>query len=83
MFHANLPCSLQVVSCSTMWPQIVELHLECNEITSITTPPEHVFGKLEVLNLTGNGIKEWKHILSLSKLPRYFISVENTTIIEF
>lgn len=60
----------QIISCSYMWPNITNIQVPFNYITSLDTFPEGILENLESLDLEGNVIRNWKEINKLGRLPR-------------
>uniref|UniRef100_H2YH23 U2A'/phosphoprotein 32 family A C-terminal domain-containing protein n=1 Tax=Ciona savignyi TaxID=51511 RepID=H2YH23_CIOSA len=65
-------CSLsweQVLTCTTMWPQVAELHLEANNLTHLS-PPNGKLAHVRELYLSGNPFNSWQEVRHLAKLPK-------------
>ncbi|XP_062502907.1 tubulin-specific chaperone E-like isoform X2 [Corticium candelabrum] len=62
--------SQQITLIASMMPNLTELHLCYNNITELNRECNlHMFRKLLVLNLEGNGIHQWEDVLTLQQLP--------------
>ncbi len=58
-----------VADCASMWPQLKNLHLCFNQISTIDKLRPGTFETLELLNVEGNQISEWDGIMHFSNLP--------------
>ncbi|XP_038065787.1 tubulin-specific chaperone E-like [Patiria miniata] len=67
--YMNLTWAM-VAECAPMWPSLQKLHVCFNQISSIDRLAPGTFETLQLLNLEGNQISEWQHIMCLSHLPR-------------
>nr|XP_009858327.1 tubulin-specific chaperone E-like isoform X1 [Ciona intestinalis] len=64
-------CSLsweELLTCTTMWPQVTELHIEANNMTHLS-PPGDKLNHVKLLHLSGNPLNSWHEVQQLSQLP--------------
>nr|CAD7410192.1 unnamed protein product [Timema cristinae] len=56
------------LACARMWPDIEELKVANNNITTLESPPCGVLSRLKHLDLHGNNIQDWEEINKLGSL---------------
>ncbi|XP_022184290.2 tubulin-specific chaperone E [Nilaparvata lugens] len=58
-----------VLYCARLWPNIQNLQVALNRISTLDTPQSNVLHNLRSLDLTGNHIQYWSEVNKLGSLP--------------